>query len=260
MKICAVIFMALVLSVVTTQSSAAVVWSDNFDDGNYDGWTLESGGYTCSEGYLECTEDTVYAGFSEIYRSSSVSVGTWSFDFYYAVSSHLRVYYWTDEAGISHGSNFFIQMDGARIMLRRYTEGGTSALNLDQWAPEGSYVGKWNHVDVTMDESFVTNVFVNGTHRIHYTSVSPEAECAFFIVAMNNIGDAIDNIVVSDTIDLQPNASYITTTTTETTQTDTDTTTPPPDGATTFPIEILALGGGAVVLLIVVVILLKRRG
>ena len=64
-----------------TQSAAAVVWSDNFDDGNYDGWTVEDGDYSVTDGALrsEATGDLN----NIIWYPSTTAVGTWNFSFMY---------------------------------------------------------------------------------------------------------------------------------------------------------------------------------
>jgi hypothetical protein len=262
----AVITIALVISIMMTETKAAVVWSDDFNDGNYDGWTVQVGGFSASNFYLECTEDTWPDSFSQIHHPSTVSAGSWSFDCYLPTehAGMIIATFWTDEQGLAHGSNFRVEIDRVRIDLCRYTEGGMEVLELDTWAADSSFADTWTHIDVTMDESFVIDLFVNGTHAIHYTTLSPGTTCTHMNFAMNNIGHAVDNIVVSDTIDVECTNDTCDvcpdeTTPVETTPTDTATTTPPPDGPATLPIEILALGVGAAVVLVVIVVLLKRR-
>jgi hypothetical protein len=113
-----------------------------------------------------------------------------------------------------------------------------------------------------MDESFYVNVFIDTVHRIHYQIINPGVEAESVVIWMSVIDQRADNIVVSDTIDMQPNASYITTTTTsptETTTTTPDTTTPPP-AAPPMPLEIIAIGAVVAVILVILVVVMKRRG
>jgi hypothetical protein len=58
-------------------SKADVVWSDNFDDGNYDGWYIWNGTFSAMDHTLEPVPgDNMYF----ISHFSTVSNGTWSFD------------------------------------------------------------------------------------------------------------------------------------------------------------------------------------
>jgi hypothetical protein len=56
--------------------NAEIVWSDDFDDGTYDGWTVGEGSFSASEYMLEATGEFP----NNIYHESSVITGTWSFD------------------------------------------------------------------------------------------------------------------------------------------------------------------------------------
>ena len=76
----------LLVAFIPIPAYAAEVWSDDFDDGNYDDWTVTEGEFTCADGYLEVTEHTggTAGSWSGIYRNSTVTSGTWSFDYFRA--------------------------------------------------------------------------------------------------------------------------------------------------------------------------------
>ena len=71
------------LVMLIPETSAAVVFADDFDDGNYDGWTVEAGSWEVVDGSLDA--DTGY-GMSvpcKIWHNSSTAVGTWSFSIFH---------------------------------------------------------------------------------------------------------------------------------------------------------------------------------
>ena len=70
----ALLFICLYSSLIVVQ--AEVVWSDDFDDGDYDGWEVKRGNWSADNGFLRVLKD------GDIYRPSTTSVGTWSFDVY----------------------------------------------------------------------------------------------------------------------------------------------------------------------------------
>jgi hypothetical protein len=243
----------LALAVFPIQGSAATVWSDNFEDLNYDGWVVVSGGFTCENGYLESTTEP---SDSRIDHPSTVGSGTWSYDCY-LVSGRLVFDYYVHPA-------YTIQLGVAVTPDQIILVNGVAELAYH----DGEFDGAWHHIDVTMDESFLIEVFLNDTHIFHRQTLSSELDCENVDFYSNRIGNALDNVVVSDTIDVvctngtcevcpatTTTTSTTTTTTTSTTTTSTTTTTtttttdvPPP-----IPLEIIAIGGGAAVLVIVLV-------
>ena len=60
-------------------SASEFDWSDNFDDGNYDGWTVIQGGFGVTDGVLVGTANGPGDASCSIYHESNVSMGTWSF-------------------------------------------------------------------------------------------------------------------------------------------------------------------------------------
>ena len=249
----AVLAIALVLLLSVMDTSAAEVWSEIFDD--LDEWTGDTDDFIVTNGYLECTVENIGSMGSKIFHDSTVNSGTWRCDLFHAVVSSLHIFFWASEASNPYTTSepiYFIWLDGVRFRLYRNSQ------ELILWGADKSYSGTWTHLDVTMDESFNINVFVNGTHRIHYQTLDPMATCLYFGFGMNQIGLAADNVTVSDSIDIPGNTTTTTTTTTTPTSTPTTPTTtpttPPP-----LPIEMIALVGGAAVVVVVLVIFMRRR-
>ncbi|MFW9847197.1 MAG: hypothetical protein ACFFD6_10640, partial [Candidatus Thorarchaeota archaeon] len=99
MSVSAVLVIALMTLLVSTRASAAIVWSDNFNDGNYNDWTVDGGGFTAANGYLECTESGTGQS-SRIHYNSTVNFGSWSFDFFYTRPGAIWVSFWGDDLTI----------------------------------------------------------------------------------------------------------------------------------------------------------------
>jgi hypothetical protein len=67
---------------------AEIVWSDDFEDGDTEGWTITQGNLSAEDGTLRSTVEGKVQGanpdyqyLSLAYYPSTVSVGTWSFDY-----------------------------------------------------------------------------------------------------------------------------------------------------------------------------------
>ncbi|MFW9806450.1 MAG: hypothetical protein ACFFFK_06945, partial [Candidatus Thorarchaeota archaeon] len=55
-------------------------WSDDFNDGNYDGWTVNSGSYVVTSGKLTVTALAPGPSLPVILHSSNTTFGNWTFD------------------------------------------------------------------------------------------------------------------------------------------------------------------------------------
>ncbi len=223
--------------------SADVVWSDDFDDGNYDGWTVHSGAFSCNNYYLESTEVERHT-LSGIYHESNVSKGTWSFDCYLP-SGSLYVKTLTDEDGYGH---LTVEITPYRIALWLYPDKSFGMAG--DW--DSTFSDIWTHIDVTVKGDTIFDVFVNGDHRISYTNASTLSRDNWcFIFWSTTEGQAIDNVVVRDTIleSLQFNETPTTTTTTS-----------PPPTEEGFDMTMILLVGGGVAVVVIVLVVCKVRG
>ncbi|MFX1369024.1 MAG: hypothetical protein ACFFAY_10525, partial [Promethearchaeota archaeon] len=68
----------LLLTVASVPVSAVIDWSDDFNDGNYDGWAVTQGSFSVT-GPPNCSL-TGLTSLNEIQHPSSRSNGTWFFD------------------------------------------------------------------------------------------------------------------------------------------------------------------------------------
>lgn len=273
--ITALVFL-LVIGAFSTPVSAAVAWSDDFSDGNTDGWTILGGAFDTpvSPKYsLTCSP----AGLSMIYHPSTQFNGNWLFELYEdgtdereievlfmatgttlqdfeGYSIHLR--YWESDYDVAlFRWNYSSYVDrSAKWTLGQY----------DIWTSGSTLPDPgWHWYNVTRD---LDGNFTVSRDDIIIITTSPEVE-EFEFDGPNNTSDkfvvkaeeyaSIDTIVVGT--DLPPITTETTSTTSATTSTTTSTTTTTngtqPDLTSLLPI----IGIGGAVVIIVVVIILKKK-
>jgi hypothetical protein len=181
---------------------AAPVWSDNFDDGNYDGWTVLNGTFTAADHTLRSI-----GGGGLIVHTSSVTVGTWSFDIM-----------GVNDTDVGFMSTYPLPITTMICLeLGQYhSRGNVMELNSYSggWSTLGTYnfgvTTGWQHINITRDSDGRIYLYHNGT--LIMNGVSSVTGSGYFWVCFSlssqltigNTEGAIDNIVVSDTIDIQP--------------------------------------------------------
>ncbi|MHA2425889.1 MAG: hypothetical protein ACXAEF_13945 [Candidatus Thorarchaeota archaeon] len=254
-RILAVVLAIQLIFILIPQAQAAEVWSDNFDSNNLDNWTTARPEcFTGSNGYLECIYNaTVLTDRPRITSDTNFSqtLGTWSFDFR-MTSGLMNVRFYEPSLRLVFDS------DEIRLEYKRPTDPQIYIYGTWSTSP---YAGTWGHVDVTIQEPFVLDVFINNTHRIHYKT-TVLAACEIFGFEPNVIGDAIDNVVIYDTVEIEcenttcsldhytPSATNTSTTTTG------DGTTPPPSQV---PLELIVVGAIGVIVIVAVVFMKLKR-
>ncbi|MHA2264424.1 MAG: hypothetical protein ACXAEN_18685, partial [Candidatus Thorarchaeota archaeon] len=162
------------LQLVARNEPTAVVWSDDFNDGNMDGWTTHeiSGqppNFTIVDGvvYSEHGEDLLNVASHE----SSVAYGTWSFDVYINRLTGVEI---IDTAEL--GTNY--TQDGYEVIFATEPWGGvgsTSIQLVELIATSGTTwdynrldyhlmnPAGWHHVNVTRDNTGYFCVYLNST-------------------------------------------------------------------------------------------------
>jgi hypothetical protein len=242
------------IAYLPVKTNATYEWSDDFNDGNYDGWTVDSGAFTCANLYLETTEVPSSLVSANIIHQNNISTGTWSFDFHVPPSA--------DHINIKFGNGIRLALSDSTFGVYR----GSYDNILFSYKPSQNVAGTWTHLDITIDEISNISMFVNNSHVEHYTTLPISGSGDFRVISWN-VGDGLDNIVVNDAIDYEAlpfNESYIPTTTT-TTEPETTTTTEPTTSTTptepteiAFPIELLAVGAVVIVIIIIVAFKVKQ--
>lgn len=187
---------------------AATVWSDDFNDGNYTGWTVDEGTYSAVNYRLENTGEPL----NTIRHASTVTTGTWSFDLDIVSPSTPHptwVLIMSDDGINGYGVTF----GRTRLMLQKTVNGGFWALATYYVGPNtGTVLRALEHVDVTRTTAGELNVWLNGTHRLYCQDITFSSSTYFVHGSEGDAAQYLDNVVVSDTIDLQPPTNTTTTT------------------------------------------------
>ena len=241
----------LCLSICITTSDATVIWSDDFNDGNYDGWNicedadlaaqLPNAGFngstwTATDHFLELVQSPDPWGV--ISHPSSAAYGNWSFDFkdndiqsrsgdtalVVFISNDLydwgsfsldAKYYWIDFDVVTT-ENFTISLK---------MRSGSSLTTID--TTEVPAAG-WHNIDVIRNIEDGFSVYHNDTLILQGQDSEIETSDQFWLWFQE--GQMINNLVV-------------------------DTLIPPP-----IPWMLIAIGSGvAVAVIVIAIVLLKRR-
>jgi hypothetical protein len=209
---------------MTFPCKAGTVWSDNFNDGNYEGWTvsgalnpfsvaeiLENGSFSAASKVLQAggspTVDPSLWSWAS--HPSTVATGTWSFDLYMTsaiTSMDVGVILILDKPTYTvpldwHGYTLELAHTGVLYLWR--WNGGSSTNFSEIGSGTFPYKeGSWIHIDVTRNADGRFCVYTNGTLRID--AVDKRYFTSSYFLFESRPGPAIDNIVVSNTVDIQP--------------------------------------------------------
>jgi len=179
----------------TPDLELSIVWSDDFEDGDYSGWEeLGSPGFFyVNEGVLTVGPDIAAA----ILHRSEVAYGTWSFDVFISDKSHahhhIGIMY--DEEGI-YGLGIEINTKQKTVINFFKTESGVKSIEAG-FETEGQISG-WNHIDITRDEEGHSTVYLNREPILKYTgelSITP-----YWFCFSGPVGSVLDNVVVRDIV------------------------------------------------------------
>jgi hypothetical protein len=248
----AILFLLCWMGFYPLACRGAVVWSDDFNDGNYDGWTIcdnstlddgdwgwSGSNWTAADGYLQIEAGYGDAGWGIISHPSNVAYGTWSFDFKtnWAQGRPGNIanfefmggnfYDWDDW---EDGSGYWINLatvataEGYDMRFRLGKAVSTNVTFIDSSEPVP--ILGWHHIEITRTTGGLFSVYHNGSLILQGADTDIGTSEMFWLwFAYESM---IDNIVVDDA--------------------------PPIDW---LPIAII--GASAVVIIAVVVIILRRR-
>jgi hypothetical protein len=213
--------MLLDIVTVNQSTSAAEVWSCDFDDGNISDWSIYGiegqyppytnppGNFTTEDGVLR--SNSTGEVFSIATHNSSVAYGTWSFDVdvvdtynHEIVIPFIMIEWDLADWGIQ---DYFFQIvtgmyqssDQPRLQAgKAYVTVEGSAI---EWY--GPYLHDdilgWKHFIITRDITGQFYFYMNGTLAFGFKDTQ-HTTCNEFIFSTGG-GPAIDNIVVSDSVD-----------------------------------------------------------
>ncbi|MCK5151044.1 MAG: hypothetical protein KAQ65_04360 [Candidatus Thorarchaeota archaeon] len=263
-------------------ASASIVWSDDFNDENYDGWTIKGLDASDLEDYnnwvdtagsadiindeLRFTGPPIFRNFTFAVHESSVAYGIWEFDVsvrpIYGTSNHTHIYF-IDPRPVEDVPKYDTTFSGYDIMIYSapWTIEVPSGIEVeDDTAPSfllikrpgiilmGSYtvdeINGTYHIKVTRDETGRFKVYINDTLRIEAVDNRWTTSQSFYLTSESGIG--YDNIVVSDDV-IPPD---------ETTTTTTPTTTP---GFSTELLVILIVAPVGIVFALVIIAKRRKR-
>ena len=253
--------MMLIFAFQPVLCSAATVWSDNFDDGNYDGWTVVDGSFSASEYMLEATGDYP----NNIYYNSSVIWGTWSFDvlivtapsmYTLVILNGLEFAWWGDTYGSGPSKGIILRFQRDSLTLHKYT-GGDLGVSMGSYNHDSDFDGGM-HIDITINSDGKAFVYLDEEEVIESLNMGNFETSEYFHLMIPQ-GIAFDNITVSDTIDF-PTETTTTTTPTPTTSESTTTTSPTPTNGGIDTTMMLLIGGGLAAVVIVLLIVWKVKG
>ncbi|MGY5863536.1 MAG: hypothetical protein RTV41_02970 [Candidatus Thorarchaeota archaeon] len=247
---------------VTSQTGG---WSDDFNDGDIDDWTVQGWNMTTDPpsalpGNFTADDQTLRAYDEETNKAthnSTVAYGTWSFDVHCVSvpNNHSYIAFvsgpatefggpdWESTVSFEYGLVFvngeFAGYNHTFILYRR-NQGSVFVVPIGEY--EVDVISGWYHFDITRNVEGSFQVFINETLQITASdTVYTTSEIFSFYT---HAGVALDNIVV---VPLLPDTSTTTTSTT------------PIDGEPLDMTLLLIAGGGiAVVVIVGIIVRLKK--
>ncbi len=267
------LFFLLVLTVTplvfsATPVSAAITWSDDFNDGNYDEWTIKGmylpigSDWVDTAGKADIVNDELMFTGQQIFRNStfavhesSVAYGNWSFDVtvrpIFGSSNHTHIYF-IDPKPVEEVPDFGDDFSGYDIKI--YSAPWTIEVpdwleSEDDTAPSfllikrpgivilGSYsvdeIDGTQHIEVTRNETGQFKEYINGTLRIEAVNNRWTTSQSFYLTS--EAGASFDNIVVSgDPVE-------------------------PTEVGDALLVPMIAVGGAGAVIIVAALVIWKRR-
>lgn len=234
------VFLLCFLAFGPRQVAADLVWSEDFDAGPSDEWTEVGDTDYANE---NCRGKPGERACAIIYRPSSVSVGSWSFDIRYVkefvrdfryVPNEVTVRFMSSDPEAVPWISYALQVSPATTATGGYlfykivknSEDAGEDVLADYDDPELSNMHGVHHFKITRDGSGGITVLLNGT--VIMQAADTEITASEYFAVFFGADFSIDNIVVDDT----------------------------PPG---IPLELLAVAAGAVAIVLITLVALKRR-
>jgi hypothetical protein len=205
------IFVLVLISILisgcgsTTTPDPSVVWSDDFEDGDTDGWEQMLGNkeHFVSEGAVNFG-----SGGGAIIYPNSINYGTWSFDVFIPDKggSTNEIWFIASEIGDTQYAAFPITIEHQPFTVLEFNHlVGEEETVLDAVTiSEGEILSGWHHIDITRDDNQSVKVFFNKELVYEFNEDFPYDSMAFNYWFCCD-GPALDNVVVHDqVIDIQP--------------------------------------------------------
>ena len=187
----------LTLLFITQTCSAVVIWQEDFNDGDYAGWTIYQGDFEITGNALVANGS--YGIWNFIRHPSTVAYGTWTFDVLSEDAPQNHTYVYIISGGTVDFPNYRLCIwtgsfvgwaPGPGVSLLK--QNSTATVSIADWFT-GTLSG-WHSYEVTRDQTGQFRISVDGTLRITVTNNEITSSGAFRFGAQENSG--IDNIVV----------------------------------------------------------------
>ena len=175
-------------------SDASIVWKDDFNDGDLNGWfahELHPSEYFVEDGALAFGQGDGFIG-----HDSDVLYGTWSFDVNlsgdFGKTNAIRI-----TEGATNDQSILIQNtpNTVVIIFNQFDGSDPKEKRIDL----GKEVVGWHHFDITKDVDNVIRVYMDGDFLLELFDDRPFATDKIFLFSSYK-GPAFDNIVVSDEV------------------------------------------------------------
>ena len=252
------LILALTVPTEVVSQTQTFDWSEDFDDGNYDGWNVTEGVFVVTDGKLTVTELAPGPAFPVILHPSNATFGNWTFDVELGedpeYASHVLINFMRDSYSADAFSGIHMEFLGSWMLCRGLTA-------YDSF----SVVKEWEHhfrIQRTRDDPNHIKVYHNGTLALNTLMLVPFLDNASFYFSFAGTGGAsIDNINVEYEPPLPEEPTTSTTddiTTDDTTTDDTNTDTGGTTGGGDTTMILLIAGGGAVAVIVIVIIIKMR--
>jgi hypothetical protein len=201
-------------------------WSDNFNDGNNNGWTLLNGSFSASSQSLQAVGGSVSTNWNLITHDSDTTQGFWSFNLHgntsaYRSTDFIEIMFLCDELTFPvdfldayptvsvfaplNGYSLFIIIQsiyqGTSIQLYKWTNGVGEWLITTPLERDIDTVG-WKHYNITRDAIGNINVYTNDTLTLSATDTGYKVSTCFLMWSVPN--HKIDDITVSGTTSTPP--------------------------------------------------------
>ena len=225
----------MLLSINVNLCQASIVWSDNFDDGDLEGWKISGASYagrteqtlvvakgncTIADGTIRETSTPKMSGYTYVAHPNGVNEGTWSFDAYFNEGGTFNgipvIFNLVDKDEVTkaewmqwHGYEIRGSETGSLGMTRMDRANGNPTLYGNYTRSFKATVNSWHHFDITYNAKGRFMVYVDNELCLDLTDtkVTNFEYIGFWL----QFGSEIDNVVVSDEVIVPSSSAKLTT-------------------------------------------------
>ncbi|MFW9812515.1 MAG: hypothetical protein ACFFF9_08660 [Candidatus Thorarchaeota archaeon] len=173
--------------------NAAYVWTDNFNDGDYNNWTVLYGTFSATS--FELNTFASPGGINTIYHDSLCVYGNWVFELWENETDQ-DVFFISTDWNTNLTDAYSISLEyGTTSYVKLYIWDGLSSTELDSAVITPEYPGGYHYYNITRSSTGHFDVLRDGILELTADD-NTITTSKYFIYSLNGIG-AIDNIFVS---------------------------------------------------------------